>query len=502
MKLHNTLSGRLEEFVPLVPGKVGMYVCGVTVYDRSHIGHARALVTFDVLFRYLRFLGYDVTFVRNFTDVDDKIINRAQQAGISALDLAEANIRSFAEDVKAVGCLPPTIEPRATEHIEGMIGLIQELIGKGLAYPADGDVYYAVDKFADYGKLAKRKLDDMIAGARVEVDERKHHPMDFALWKASKPGEPWWDSPWGKGRPGWHIECSVMSTKFLGQPFDIHGGGTDLIFPHHENEIAQSEGAAGCAFARYWVHNGMVNIGQEKMSKSLGNFMTVQEAAARVGGEAVRLFVIGTHYRSPLEFSPERLDESARALTRLYETLARADAALAAETRNQGPGTKDQGPGTIDQGPETRDQGPPAVLPDATVMNEFRTAMDDDMNTARGVGVVFETVRTINRLLDENQPAAVVPLRRAVTEIASVLGIGGQEPRLVLERAKRDHLADADIDPAEIERRIAERKAARKARDFKQADAIRAELKAKGIVLEDTAGGTVWKVEKQLKAES
>ncbi|HVO22686.1 MAG TPA: cysteine--tRNA ligase [Candidatus Margulisiibacteriota bacterium] len=485
LKLHNTLTGRLEAFVPLVPGKVGMYVCGVTVYDRSHIGHARALVTFDVLFRYLRFLGYDVTFVRNFTDVDDKIINRAQQAGISALALAEANIRSFAEDVKAVGCLPPTIEPRATEHIEGMIALIQELIGKGLAYPADGDVYYAVDKFADYGKLAKRKLDDMIAGARVEVDERKRHPMDFALWKASKPGEPWWDSPWGKGRPGWHIECSVMSTKYLGQPFDIHGGGTDLIFPHHENEIAQSEGAKACAFARYWVHNGMVNIGTEKMSKSLGNFMTVQEAAARVGGEAVRLFVIGTHYRSPLDFSPERLDESGRALTRLYETLARADSALTPDPKRQKAGTKDQGP-------ETRDQGP-----DATAMHEFRSAMDDDLNTARAVGVVFETVRTLNRLLDEGQAAAVIPLRRAVTEIASVLGIGGQEPRLVLERAKRDHLADADLSPAEIERLIANRNAARKARDFKQADAIRAELKAKGIVLEDTAAGTVWKIEKR-----
>ena len=470
MKLHNTLSGRLEEFVPLVPGKAGMYVCGVTVYDRSHIGHARALVTFDVLFRYLRFIGYDVTFVRNFTDVDDKIIKRAQEAGIPAIELAEANIRSFGEDVQVLGCLPPTIEPRATEHIGEMIALIEELIRNGMAYAADGDVYFAVDKFPGYGKLAKRKLDDMIAGARVEVDERKRHPMDFALWKGSKPGEPWWESPWGKGRPGWHIECSVMSTKYLGQPFDIHGGGTDLIFPHHENEIAQSEGAKGCAFARYWVHNGMVTIDQEKMSKSLGNFMTVQEAAGRVGGEAVRLFVIGTHYRSPLDFSPERLDESARALARLYETLARADAALGDAART--------------------------AAPDAAVIDEFRGAMDDDLNTARAVGVVFETVRTINRLLDEQQLAAAAPLRRAVATIADVLGVGAGEPRAVLEHAKREHLADAAIDAGEIERCIAARNAARTARDFKQADAIRAELKAKGIVLEDTPAGTVWKVER------
>jgi cysteinyl-tRNA synthetase len=469
MRLHNTLTGRLEEFVPLVPGKVGMYVCGVTVYDRSHIGHARALVTFDVLFRYLRHLGYDVTFVRNFTDVDDKIITRAQQAGIGALDLAESNIRSFAEDVKALACLPPTIEPRATEHIPEMVALIQELERQGLAYAADGDVYFAVEKFPDYGKLAKRKLDDMLAGARVEVGERKRYPMDFALWKGSKPGEPWWESPWGKGRPGWHIECSVMSTKYLGQPFDIHGGGTDLIFPHHENEIAQSEGAKGCDFARYWVHNGMVTVAQEKMSKSLGNFMTVQEAAGRVGGEAVRLFVLGTHYRSPLDFAPERLDESARALTRLYETLARAAALCPASA---------------------------ATPPDAGVLAEFHAAMDDDLNTARAIGVIFETVRAINRLLDDEQCAATVPLRNALAVFAGVLGIGNQEPHVVLERAKRAHLDDAALDPAEVERLIAERNAARQARDFKRADAIRAELKANGIVLEDTPSGTIWKVER------
>jgi len=471
LHLHNTLTGRLEEFVPLVPGKAGMYVCGVTVYDRSHIGHARALVTFDVLFRYLRFSGYDVTFVRNFTDVDDKIIARAQSSGQAAIDVAEANIRAFAEDVRALGCLSPTLEPRATQHIDGMIALIRALIAKGLAYPVDGDVYYAVEQFPPYGKLAKRRLDDMLAGSRFEVDTRKRHPADFALWKSSKPGEPAWDSPWGKGRPGWHIECSVMSTQYLGQPFDIHGGGTDLIFPHHENEIAQSEGAAGCPFARYWVHNGMVTINQEKMSKSLGNFMTVQEAAARAGGEAVRLFVLGTHYRSPLDFAPERLDESAKALTRLYETLARCDAAVS---------------------------GAPlaATAPDAATVDAFRAAMDDDLNTARAVGVVFETVRDINRLLDEAQIDAALARRRAVAAIAAVLGVGSSEPRAFLDRAKRDYLDAAAIDPAEIDALVAARVAARKARDFAEADRIRDALKGRGIVLEDTPAGTVWKIER------
>lgn len=469
LHLHNTLSGHREEFVPLVPGKVGMYVCGVTVYDRSHIGHARALVTFDILYRYLRWRGYDVTFVRNLTDVDDKIIARAQSAGVSSAELAETNIQAFAEDVRVLGCLPPTREPRATEHVAEMIALIGELERKGLAYAAGGDVYYAVDKFPEYGKLAKRRLEDMVAGARVEVDARKRHPMDFALWKASKPGEPWWDSPWGPGRPGWHIECSVMSTKYLGQPFDIHGGGTDLIFPHHENEIAQSEGAKGCVFARYWVHNGMVTIDQEKMSKSLGNFMTVQQAADRVGGEAVRLFVIGTHYRSPLDFSTQRLDETARALTRLYETLARADAAS----------------------PRWRD-----AQADAAVTDQFCAAMDDDLNTSRAIGVVFETVRTINRLLDERQLAAAASPRCALAKIAEVLGIANRDPRTVLEQTKHAHLAESALDAAEIHRLVAARNAARKVKDFKQADAIRAALKAKGIVLEDTPAGTLWKVER------
>jgi cysteinyl-tRNA synthetase len=466
VRIHNTLSGQLEEFVPLVPGKVGLYVCGVTVYDRSHVGHARALVTFDVLFRYLRFSGYEVTFVRNFTDVDDKIIKRANEAGISTQDLVDTNIRAFAEDMAVLGCLPPTLEPRATQHIPEMIELIEELIAAGLAYPADGDVYYAVTKFPKYGQLSKRKLEDMMAGARVEVGERKHHPMDFALWKASKPGEPWWESPWGRGRPGWHIECSVMSTKYLGQPFDIHGGGTDLIFPHHENEIAQSEGAKGCPFARYWMHNGMVTIDQEKMSKSLGNFMTVHEAAVRAGGEALRLFVIGTHYRSPLDFSEERLDEAAGNIQRIYETLARAFAALGQER----------------------------VPADEAALGEFRAAMDDDLNTPRALSVIFDAVRGLNRALDDQDTEKAGPLRSALREIGGVLGLGQLDPRVFLDRARRAHLESAAVNAAEVERLIAERADAREARDFKRADAIRDDLKQKGIVLEDTPSGTVWKV--------
>jgi len=469
LRLHNTLTGRVEEFQPLDPPNVGMYVCGVTVYDRSHIGHARAMVVFDILYRYLEHCGYRVKFVRNFTDVDDKIIARANAAGLPAIDVADANIRAFNEDVKVLGCRPPTIEPRATQHIPEMIAMIETLIAKGLAYPADGDVYFAVDKFPEYGKLSKRKLEDMQAGSRIEVDERKHHPMDFALWKASKPGEPAWESPWGLGRPGWHIECSAMCSKHLGQPFDIHGGGNDLIFPHHENEIAQSEGAEGRPFARYWVHNGMVSVGHEKMAKSLGNFLTVQDAAARVGGEGLRFFTLGTHYRGPLDFSDERLDEAARGLGRIYETLARADAALA--------GVNAQA--------------------DAEVMRQFREAMDDDLNGARVVGILFETVRAINRELDAGgSRERVAGWRRAIGEIGAVLGVCIQNPAEYLAREKRAHLEDSALSAEKIQALIDERLAARKAKDFKRADAIRDELKAKGVLLEDSASGTTWKVER------
>jgi cysteinyl-tRNA synthetase len=325
LTLHNTLSGKLEPLTPIVPNTIGLYVCGVTVYDRCHVGHARSLVFFDTVVRYLRFAGYAVKFVRNITDIDDKIIKRAQEETIPSEELASRYIGTFRADVAALGCLQPDIEPRATDHIPEMLELIRALERRGIAYAADGDVYCAVGKIAGYGKLSKRKVDELIAGARVEVGERKQAPLDFALWKAAKPGEPFWESPWGPGRPGWHLECSAMSTKYLGQPFDLHGGGEDLIFPHHENEIAQSEGATGTPFVKHWLHHAFVRINEEKMSKSLGNFLTIEDILRRVPSEALRLFLVSTHYRSPVDFSDQSLIDAQRGCARLHETLARLE---------------------------------------------------------------------------------------------------------------------------------------------------------------------------------
>ena len=479
LRFHNTLTGKDEAFIPLTPGKVGMYVCGVTVYDRSHIGHARALVTFDVIYRYLRFLGYDVTFVRNFTDVDDKIINRANERGISAQELSQRYIREFGEDMRALGCLPPTREPLATEHIPDMISLIQELENKGMAYAVEGDVYYAVDRFRDYGKLSHRQLEDMMAGARVEVDERKHHPMDFALWKSSKPGEPAWDSPWGKGRPGWHIECSAMSSRYLGQPFDIHGGGADLIFPHHENEIAQSEGAQNCALARYWLHNGMVTVEHEKMSKSLGNFLTISEVLADRKSEVLRMVLLSTQYRMPLDFSTQKLEEAEKGLRRVYETLGRIDVALLAEAQSH---TSQASQAALD-------------AENSSVLDRFREAMDDDCNTPRALGVVFETVREANRALDAGQLGMLPQLRHGLATIGTVIGLLQEPPEDFLQRVKEEGLTGASLASEDIEQLIADRAAARKARDFQKADAIRDQLQAQGIVLKDSATGTSWTME-------
>ena len=479
LHFYNTLSGKDEQFTPFTPGKVRMYVCGVTVYDRSHIGHARALVTFDVVYRYLKFLGYDVTFIRNFTDVDDKIINRANERGITSQELSDLYIREFNEDMTALRCLPPTHEPRATQHIPEMIAIIQELEAKGLAYAADGDVYFTVDKFPTYGKLSHRRLDDMMAGARIEVDERKHHPMDFALWKSSKPGEPTWESPWGPGRPGWHIECSAMASKYLGQPFDIHGGGSDLIFPHHENEIAQSEGAKGVEFARYWLHNGMVTVEQEKMSKSLGNFLTIKDALTKTTPEVLRFVLLSTHYRMPLDFSMQKVEEAEKGLTRIYETLARVDEAVKVlSPHSSGPRTSDLGPRT---GPELR--------------TRFVEAMDDDCNTARALGIVFETIREMNRSLDAGQTTELAATRAELVAIASVLGIMNEVPAQFLEAQKQGGLAQSQLTPERIEQLIAERAAARKAKDFKRGDEIRNQLAEQGVILKDSATGTTWTME-------
>ncbi len=451
---------------------MGVYVCGVTVYDRCHVGHARVFVAFDVLHRWLRARGCAVTFVRNITDVDDRMIERARAEGVSVAVLAERNIAEFRRDVEALGCLPPTHEPRATEWIEAMIELVRALEGKGLAYAVGGDVYYAVRGFPDYGKLSKRRLDEMIAGARVEVDERKRDPMDFALWKSvsaanEAAGEPAWPSPWGRGRPGWHIECSAMSTALLGQPFDLHCGGEDLIFPHHENEIAQSEGAAGKPFVRAFLHNSFVRINEEKMSKSLGNVFAIRELAERLPAEALRLFLISTHYRSPMDFSLDAVEESFRALVRLYETLAR--------------------PGAL------APRGAVAVLPPTPRLEPFVAAMDDDLNTARAVAVLFDLVRELNRQLDVGDVAAATAVRRDLAAVAAVLGVGERPAEEFLDAERRRALRVGGLEAGEVERRIADRAAARSARDWKRADEIRQGLATDGIVLEDGSAGTTWR---------
>jgi cysteinyl-tRNA synthetase len=454
---------------------VRAYLCGVTVYDRCHVGHGRSWVAFDILHRWLRASGYEVTFVRNITDVDDRMIERARASGVTVAELAERNIAEFAIDVRALGCLPATHEPRATEYIPEMIDLIRTLEGRGLAYAVDGDVYYSVRDFADYGKLSKRRLDDMIAGARVEVDERKRHAMDFALWKSVSAeneamGEPAWPSPWGRGRPGWHIECSAMSTKLLGQPFDLHGGGEDLIFPHHENEIAQSEGAMGKPFVRFFFHNSFVQLNEEKMSKSLGNVFGIREVTDRLPAEALRLFLVATHYRSPMDFSLAAVEESFRALVRLYETLARAEASGA-------------------RAPE----GSVPLFPPTPRLEGFVAAMDDDLNTARAIAVMFDLVRELNRVLDADDVETASAVRRDLAAAASVLGIGERRPEEFLAAERRRALGAAGLDEADVERAIAERSAARSAKDWKRADEIRRELLTAGIALEDEAAGTTWR---------
>jgi cysteinyl-tRNA synthetase len=466
LQIYNTLSGKKETFVPLKEGEVRMYVCGMTVYDHCHVGHARALLTFDVIYRYLRFLGYRVKFVRNFTDVDDKIIKRANEDKTTAKAIAERYIEEFERDSKALGLLSPTWEPKATEHIAEIISLIRRLEEKGMAYRVDGDVYFAVKAFPQYGKLSRKKLEELEAGARVEVDARKKDPADFALWKASKEGEPSWESPWGQGRPGWHIECSAMSTKYLGQPFDIHGGGMDLIFPHHENEIAQSEAAFDIPFTRYWIHNELLQINQKKMSKSLGNFFTIQETLDRHEAVALRHYFLASHYRSPLDFSEEGLEEAESALARIYETLERVE----------------------------RSTGGPAAA-DASLLDEFRREMDDDFNTPRALALIHEEVRSLNRLLDQGDAGGLASRKAALDEIGKVLGIVEERPEAFLSRKKMRWLSKVGLSEAAVEALIRRRDEARREKKWAEADQIRSELRERGIALEDSPGGTLWKVQ-------
>lgn len=479
LKLYNTLTRKKEEFTPLDPAgkKVGMYVCGVTVYDYSHVGHARANVVFDVVGRYLRYKDYELTFVRNFTDVDDKIIKRANEMGISCEALTAKFIEAFHQDMKALGNAGVDIEPKATEHIPEMIALIEGLIAKGMAYAKEGDVFYRVRQFKDYGKLSGKDIEDLESGARVEVNEVKLDPLDFALWKAAKPGEPSWDSPWGKGRPGWHIECSAMSMKYLQESFDLHGGGRDLIFPHHENEIAQSEGCTGKPFVKYWLHNGFVNINTEKMSKSLGNFFSIQEVLKKYDWEVVRAFLISVHYRSPIDFSDQNLDDAYQSLERFYLTVKRAQ-----ECVQQAP-----------QGGAA-----PAAKEIQSLLPDFEAAMDDDFNTAKVLGSLFEAVRELNKLLDAKTPgveAACGDFLKAVSKIQSVLGCYGSDAVSFFERTQKRHLAATGVDESRILALIAERKQARQNKDFKRSDEIRNELLALNIILKDKPdGSTEWSV--------
>ncbi|HXE95875.1 MAG TPA: cysteine--tRNA ligase [Dongiaceae bacterium] len=490
LRVYNTLTGEKELFIPLIPGKAGMYVCGVTVYDYCHIGHARAGVVFDIIFRYLKYSGYDVTYVRNYTDIDDKIINRANQEGTDYRTIADRYIEAFDEDMERLGLAKPTVEPKATDHIDGIIRIIEALIAKGHAYVSEDDVYYAVETFPDYLKLSGRNLEEMQAGARVEVGDKKRHPMDFVLWKGSKPGEPWWQSPWGNGRPGWHIECSAMSMEFLGKTFDIHGGGKDLVFPHHENEIAQSEGANDCRFVRYWLHNGFVNINAEKMSKSLGNFFTIREVLKKYDPETLRFFILSAHYRSPLDFSDQNLDEAQVGLERIYSCLAALD---------ELPGGKSQ-PAEIAVTGNLSQVGLELQEKVDHFMPRFIEAMDDDFNAAQALGVLFETVRAANRFLAETmEPDAsarilLAKVRELFAEAGGVLGLFTTPPAVWLERIKAAKAGRIEITPDEIERLIAERAEARRDKNFKRGDEIRDLLLAKGIHLLDSAQGTTWNV--------
>jgi cysteinyl-tRNA synthetase len=470
LRIFNTLTRGKEDFVPLVPGEVRMYVCGVTVYDLSHIGHARSALAFDIIRRHLAFKGLKVTFVKNFTDVDDRIIRRANEEGVEATVISERYIAEYRADMAALGILPPHVEPKATEHVPQMIELIERLLKRGTAYVLEGDVYFEVRRFPSYGKLSGKNLDELEAGARVDVDERKRDPLDFALWKTGKPGEPSWSSPWGPGRPGWHIECSAMAMQYLGESFDFHGGGEDLIFPHHENEIAQSEGATGKPFVRCWVHNGFVNLASEKMSKSLGNTLWIKDMVQRHDPEALRLYFLGTHYRHPLEFADERVGESAKALGRLRALVEEAERIARKGTPKPGPDG-----GLFDEVAAHRER--------------FEAAMDDDFNTPQALGVLFDLARFLQgtRAQLEQGRIGAGPFLMGVGELVTLGRVLG-----LLETGAR---TQAPVDPqlkARVESLVYLREQARTQRDFAEADRLRDELVRLGVTLKDTRDGTTW----------
>jgi len=493
LKVFNTQTRRKEVFEPLAAGKVGIYVCGITAYDTCHVGHARSAVVFDVMARFFKYQGYDVTFVKNFTDVDDKIINKANTLGRTIGDIAGQYIGEHDEDMDAMGVQRPTVAPRATDHIDGMIRLIETLEQKGLAYASNGDVYFSVESFAGYGKLSGRSLDEMMAGARVDVNEKKRNPLDFALWKASKENEPWWESPWGKGRPGWHIECSVMSQKYLGETFDIHGGGEDLVFPHHENEMAQSEGATGKTFARYWLHNGFVRVDHEKMSKSLGNFSTIRDMLKKYHPEVLRLFILQSHYRSPLDFSELSIHEARLGLERFYALLKSVKDILNTAENTATPPIE-----------EAFDK-PAVELTDRlqSIKNRFVEAMEDDFNTARAIGYLFDLVRQANNYLEMTRKGAPSPEKNAVArmirnildEMGEVLGLFRDDPDDYFRRDREQEAVKKGLDIAEIERLLQDRNTARARKEWVQADKIRIDLAGRGVVLKDGPTGTTWTVE-------
>jgi cysteinyl-tRNA synthetase len=472
IRIFNTLSQKKEDFVPSDGRTVRMYVCGPTVYSSAHIGHGRAAITFDVIQRFLKRVGYKVDYARNFTDIDDKIINKSKETGIPPEEVARIYTEEYKTDMASLGIETPTYEPKVTEHISEIIELIKTIIDKNYAYQSDGDVFFSIKKFRGYGKLSRRSPDEMLAGIRIDINERKDDPLDFALWKGAKPGEPWWESPWGKGRPGWHIECSAMSMRYLGNGFDIHGGGKDLIFPHHENEIAQSEAATGEEFVKYWVHNGLIQINREKMSKSLGNIISIKDALSRWSREAIRMFFLSHHYQNPADFSEKAMDESEIALERLYATLKRAND-LRKEVK------KDD--------KELR-----------TILELFKTkwieAMSDDFNTADALGNLFDLIRAVNRSIDSSGwTGALGEALEEIRRFGVVLGILELAPDDYLKR-ERLSKKSLEITEDEIQHLIEERTAARKEKNWKRADEIRVYLDSKGITLEDTPKGTIWKV--------